>query len=63
MTVDNEVARIHGGIFVDLRHRGTPLPTNDIWIAAMAVHADATVLTFDSHFREIARVGVTLLRH
>ena len=63
LAVDNEVARIYGEIFVDLRHRGTPLPTNDIWIAATAVHAGATVLTFDSHFREIARVGVTLLGH
>lgn len=63
LAVDNAVARIYGEIFVDLRHRGTPLPTNDIWIAATAVHAGATVLTFDSHFREIARVGMTLLGH
>ncbi|MFP4206781.1 MAG: PIN domain-containing protein, partial [Spirochaetaceae bacterium] len=33
-----------------LRHAGTPIPTNDIWIAAAALCADAAVLTRDSHF-------------
>ena len=61
LDVDSNVVRIYGEIFVELRRKGTPLPTNDIWIAATAVHAGATVLTFDAHFREIARVGVLLL--
>lgn len=61
LDVDGDVARIYGEIFVELRRKGTPLPINDIWIAATAVHAGATVLTFDAHFREIARVGVLLL--
>lgn len=61
LDVDSKVARIYGEIFVELRRKGTPLPTNDIWIAATAVHAGATVLTFDAHFREVARVGVLLL--
>ena len=41
--------------------RGRPLPTNDIWIAATAVRAGASVLTFDEHFREIVRVGSLVL--
>lgn len=57
-----EVARIYAEIVVDLRREGTPLPTNDIWIAAAAARAGATVLTFDAHFREIARVGALVLR-
>ena len=61
LAVDGGVARVYGEIFVDLRHRGTPLPSNDIWIAATAIHAGASVLTFGSHFREIDRVGVVLL--
>ena len=59
---DGDVARIYGEIVVDLRKKGTPLPTNDVWIAAAAARADATVLTFDAHFREIARVGALVLR-
>ena len=61
LDVDGDVARIYGEIFVELRRKGTPPPINDVWIAATAVHAGATVLTFDAHFREIARVGVLLL--
>lgn len=59
--VDEEVARIYGEIFVDLRHKGRPIPTNDIWIAATAARAGATVLTFDEHFREITHVGALVL--
>ena len=59
--VDEYVAQIYGEIFADLRARGRPLPTNDIWIAASAARAGATLLTFDVHFREIVRVGTLIL--
>ena len=61
LLVDEDVARIYGEIFADLRSKGRPLPTNDIWIAATAARAGATVLTFDEHFRAIARVGALIL--
>lgn len=51
------VSRIYAEIVVALRASGTPLPTNDIWIAATAASAGATVVTYDQHFRAIARVG------
>lgn len=59
--VDDDVARIYGEIVVDLRTRGEPLPTNDVWIAATAARAGATVLTYDAHFRAIARVAAVVL--
>lgn len=59
--VDEDVAQIYGEIFADLRARGRPLPTNDVWIAASAARAGATLLTFDAHFRNIARVGTLVL--
>ena len=61
VAVDRDVAQIYGEIFAELRARGRPVPTNDIWIAASATRAGATVLTFDTHFREIARVGALVL--
>ena len=61
VVVDENVAQIYGEIFGDLRARGRPLPTNDIWIAASAARAGATLLTFDAHFREVARVGTLVL--
>ena len=61
ISVDDEVARIYGQIVVDLRASGTPIPTNDIWIAACAARASAAVLTFDAHFRNITRVDSIVL--
>lgn len=61
LAIDADVARIYGEVFVDLRVRGQPLPTNDLWIAATCIRAGATLLTFDNHFRAIARVGAQIL--
>lgn len=32
---------------------GNPIPDNDIWIAAIAMEHDLTVLTGDKHFKAI----------
>ena len=61
LDVDDEAARIYAEIMVALRKAGTPLPTNDIWVAAVAVRDGAAVLTYDEHFRLIHRVGSTIL--
>jgi predicted nucleic acid-binding protein len=59
--VDGDVARAYAEIVVELRRAGTPLPTNDVWIAASAARFGATVLTFDGHFQSIRRVGSIIL--
>jgi tRNA(fMet)-specific endonuclease VapC len=59
--VDDEVSRIYAEIVVALRQAGTPVPTNDIWIAAVAAREGATVLTYDEHFRVIGRIGSHVL--
>jgi predicted nucleic acid-binding protein len=59
---DAEVSRHYAEIVVDLRRSGTPVPTNDIWIAAAAARAGALVLTFDSHFERIKRIGSLVLK-
>ena len=60
--VDGEVGRHYAEIVVDLRRAGTPLPTNDLWIAASAARVGALVLTYDEHFRMIGRAGAVVLR-
>lgn len=57
LTVDGEVSRHYAAIVVDLQRAGTPVPSNDIWIAATAARAGALVLTTDVHFERITRVG------
>lgn len=36
-----------------LRRKGKPIPTNDIWIAAHTLEADADLLSYDDHFSHI----------
>jgi tRNA(fMet)-specific endonuclease VapC len=61
LPVGDDTATIYADIVLDLKRAGTPLPANDIWIATVAARHGAPVLTFDTHFRAIARVGTTLL--
>lgn len=61
LTVDGEVSRHYAEMVVELRRAGTPIPTNDIWIAATAARAVALVLTADEHFECINRVGSVVI--
>lgn len=42
-----------GIIAASLRRRATPIPANDIWIAAHALETGADLLSFDAHFSVI----------
>lgn len=61
LPADGDVSRHYAEIVADLRRSGTPVPTNDIWIAATAARFGALVLTHDGHFRRIGRVGSHVL--
>ena len=61
LDVDEPASRIYAEIMVALRRSGTPLPTNDIWVAAVAAREGATVVTYDDHFRKIHRIGSRIL--
>jgi tRNA(fMet)-specific endonuclease VapC len=41
-------------VLADLRDRGRPIPTNDVWIAAHALESGADLVTFDRHFEHVA---------
>jgi tRNA(fMet)-specific endonuclease VapC len=56
-----EVARRYGQIFARLRQAGTPIPTNDIWIAAATMDTGGQLVTFDTHFRQVPDLDCTLL--
>ena len=46
----DETADYYARIYKALKATGTPLPTNDIWIAASALEHGASVISGDSHF-------------
>jgi tRNA(fMet)-specific endonuclease VapC len=52
----HETARIYGEVRDCLKRAGSPVPTNDIWIAASAIEHEAVLLTYDRHFASIRQV-------
>ncbi len=53
---DEATTHFYAELFAELRHAGTPIPTNDLWVAALAVQHDLTLLTRDRHFQRLARI-------
>ncbi len=51
--VDKDVADRYGILVKTLRQQGTPIPTNDIWIAATALESGSRLITYDNHFNVI----------
>ncbi len=51
-----DTASIYGAIKTNLRQKGKPIPENDIWIAAIAIQNDLTLLTHDHHFSSVDRL-------
>ena len=53
---DEATTHFYAALFAELRGAGTPIPTNDLWIAALAVQHDLTLFTRDKHFDRLPRV-------
>ena len=53
---DEITTRFYAEFHYYLRRKGTPIPVNDIWIAAQAVQASAVLATFDAHFEQLPQV-------
>jgi tRNA(fMet)-specific endonuclease VapC len=62
LEVTSAAAVVYGELFAQLREAGTPIPINDVWIAACAVEARAHLVTFDRDFERIRDLKITVLR-
>ncbi len=49
-------AEHYARIFVQLRRAGTPVPDNDLWIAALVLEHDLVLISRDRHFERIPQV-------
>lgn len=47
---DENTTHHYARIFLQLRSQGTPIPTNDIWIAALVMQHDLLLYSRDQHF-------------
>lgn len=54
--IDEQTSERYAVIVQSLRMKGTPIPTNDLWIAASAMQHGLKVLTTDQHYLEIPQI-------
>jgi tRNA(fMet)-specific endonuclease VapC len=54
ISATRETADVFAEIKHSLKRAGTPVPLNDVWIAAHALETGSVLATFDSHFEKIA---------
>ena len=48
-----QTAEYFGNIMTKLRRARTPIPANDVWIAAQAMETGARVASYDKHFKRV----------
>jgi len=53
LPVTEDTAGFYAHVYRQLRCKGKPIPTNDLWIAATALQHGFAVFSHDRHFAEI----------
>ena len=56
------VARHYGRVYAALRRAGTPIPVNDMWIAAATLDQGACLLSFDADFERVGGLDRIILK-
>ena len=53
LSPDETTTEHYARIFVQLRKKGAGIPTNDLWIAALARQHDVDLCSSDAHFQHV----------
>ena len=53
INTDIDTADFYAQIFNSLKKKGSPIPSNDIWIAASALQHGLALFTLDKHFKYV----------
>lgn len=56
--ITDRTAELYAKVYQALRREGTPIPQNDMWIAASALEHGADLATRDEHFRHVPLLTV-----
>ncbi len=56
IAIDEAVTRCYAKIFDQLRKDGSPIPTNDLWIAACVMHVGFPLYSLDAHFKQVQEI-------
>ena len=58
--VTEDIASVYARLFRALKANGTPIPQNDMWIAASALEHAADLATHDEHFQHVPMLTVII---
>ncbi len=53
---DEQTTHHYASVFRQLRKQGTPIPTNDMWIAALVLQHSLTLCARDAHFDALPQI-------
>lgn len=56
LSPDEQTTFHYGRLYAQLREQGTPIPTNDLWTAALVVQHRLTLYTRDHHFEQLPQI-------
>lgn len=54
LVLDDETPEFYAQVFSELRQKGRPIPSNDLWLAASALQHGLALATYDDHFNNIS---------
>ena len=54
LDVTAETGEVFGQIKNALQKAGTPIPLNDVWLAAQAMETGSVIVSFDAHFDQVS---------
>ncbi|MEM6767858.1 MAG: type II toxin-antitoxin system VapC family toxin [Bacteroidota bacterium] len=53
LSINESTSDFYRNIYLQLKSNGSPIPTNDIWIASLALQLELPIFTYDKHFLQI----------
>jgi predicted nucleic acid-binding protein len=53
LQISENTAEHYATVYLNLRRKGKPIPTNDMWIAASALQHRFVIFTYDRHYTHI----------
>ena len=56
LVIDELTTRVYATVRAELKAAGTPIPENDVWIAALVRQHHMPLLTRDGHFDHVAQL-------
>ncbi len=54
---NDETTHHYARVYAQLRAQGTPIPSNDIWIAALVIQNDVSLCSRDAHFDHLPQLS------